>query len=409
MSTYAYMRRSSAPNTDTRTVSFEMQESAVRELASRHGDAITIVLSDWARSGGTTNRSGYQELLAAIDAGTVTTIYGYSLSRLSRSLIDFADLLERCRKHKVRIRLVKDGDIDWNTASGRGYASMVAVFAQMERELAQERIQSAVDARRERGDHLGQAPYGWQVVDGQLVRRTDEDPAVILEAFREAGSFGGACKLLNARKVPTRRAGTSWNHGTVADIIRQQYPKEAPLSAGRPRAKSRTGTMFGGLLRCACGSTLTPRRFAGVTTYYCARSYRVPGHGKTTIREAAIMPWVQAEAARFQAPGDVVEMIAADEGRRRALDSKRGRIIDLMTDGTITKPEGLRRLATVDDSLEALRATTALVDLPQAIDWTWEPDHVNGVLRALWTHVQLDAQLRPVSAEWTVPEWREPT
>jgi DNA invertase Pin-like site-specific DNA recombinase len=406
MTTYVYMRRSSAPNADTRTVSFEMQEAAVRELAERHGDTIDAILSDWAKSGGTAKRSGYQELLAAIDAGTVTTVYGYSLSRLSRSLIDFADLLERCRKHKVRLRLVKEGDIDWDTASGRGFASMVAVFAQMERELAQERTQSAVDARRERGDHLGQAPYGWQVVDGQLARRTDEDPDAILAAFREAGSFGGACKLLNARKVSTRRAGTSWNHGTVADIIRQQYPKEAPVSAGRPRAKSRTGTMLGGLLRCACGSTLTPRHFDGITTYYCARSYRVPGHGKTTIREAGIMPWLQAEAARFRAPGDVVETLAADEAKRHALDAKRSRIIDLITDGTITKPEGLRRLATVDDALEALRATTALVDLPQTIDWTWEPDQVNAVLRALWAHVQLDEQLRPVRAEWTVPEWR---
>ena len=410
MAAIAYLRRSSAPNADTRSVSFEMQQAAIAERAAREGDTITETLTDWAKSGGTDRRPGYQELLKRIAGGGVRRVYAYSLSRLSRSMIDYAALVELCRKHDVSVLFTRDNDLDLRTASSRGYAGMVAVFAQMEREIAQERVQSAVSARRDRGDHMGQAPYGFRVVEGRLERRDDEDPGAVLAAFRDAGSFGGAARLLNERKIPTRRCTpradgtvTSWNHGTVADIIRQQFPAEAPLATARARAKTRTGSLLAGLLRCTCGSTLTPRRFQGITTYYCARSYRVPGHGKTTVREVELMPWVRDEAARFRIPGDQLETMLADEAERASLSEKRERIIDLMTDATITKAEGQRRLATVESQMAALDRRRVMVDIPQEVDWSWPPDTVNAFLRAIWNHVELGDGLRPLWADWGVP------
>src|SRR3990172_4527703 len=132
----AYIRKSSAPSKHTRTVSFEVQEQAVRDLAARHGDELAAVLTDWGRSGGSTKRPDYQRLLVMVDAGEVATIYSYSLSRLSRSLLDFADLLDRCRARKVTIRLATEGTIDDSSPAGRAFASMAAIFAQFERELA---------------------------------------------------------------------------------------------------------------------------------------------------------------------------------------------------------------------------------------------------------------------------------
>jgi hypothetical protein len=43
-----------------------------------------------------------------------------------------------------------------------------------------------------------------------------------------------------------------------------------------------------------------------------------------------------------------------------------------------------------------------------AIDWSWPAERINGVLRAMWEHVELDDRMRPVRAEWLVPEWRAP-
>ena len=412
MDAIAYLRRSSAPNAGTRTVSFEMQEAAVRDLAARNGDVIDSLVTDWAKSGGDSKRPGYRQLLAAIDAGSVKTIYSFSLSRLSRSLLDFVDLLDRCRQHGVRVRLVQEGDIDWRSATGRAFAGMAAVFAQMERELAAERIQSAVDARRARGDHLGQAPYGLRVVDGKLVRRDDEDPSIVLETFREAGSFGRTARLLNERGVPTRRNGTGWNHGTVADIIRRQYPHEAPKALTRARAKPRSDRLLAGLLTCPCGAILTPRSFRGVLTYYCSRSYRVPGHGKTTIPEAAILPLIKEEAARLRAP-DRVELVEASEAALSAIEARRDRLTDALEAGVLERDRYAARMAVLDEEAAAVETQRSIEHLPERIEWGSDlPAAVNAVLRAMWSRVRLGPDLLPRpwpdGFAWRVPQWRAP-
>jgi DNA invertase Pin-like site-specific DNA recombinase len=409
----AYIRRSSTPGRGADPVSFDMQEKAVRDLAAAHGDSIAEILSDFARSGGTTkHRPGYARLLEAIDRGQVATIYSYSLSRLSRSLLDFADLLERCRAHSVRIRFVTEGEIDYSTATGRAYANMAATFAQMERELATERNASAVAARIARGDYVGQAPYGKRIAGGSLIPRKDEKAAVVVAAFREAGSFGGAAKLLNARGVPTRHGGT-WRHGVVADLLRREAPRDlaVPLAHHRARARPVQDAIFAGLLRCACGSTLTPRREAGalaVRGYYCHASSRLPEHGKMYVAEGPVLEWAKREVARLQVPYDVLEMDEQVSDRRKSLEARRRRIVSAFLDGVLDRAERDRQLATVDAKLTHEASATVLAAIPRTIDWTVPPVVLNGLLRALWEAVELDADMQPVRAIWRVPEWRKP-
>lgn len=405
----AYIRKSSAPSKHTRTVSFEVQEQATRDLAARHGDTLSAVLTDWGRSGGSTKRPDYQRLLAMVAAGELTTIYSYSLSRLSRSVRDFADLLDLCQRQDVRIRLVQEGDVDHRTATGRLFVGMVAQFAQFERELAAERNQATVAERRDRGDILGQAPYGFRIVAGKLEPRKDERPDLVFDAFRKAGSFAGAAKLLNQWKVPTRRDGTQWIHGVVADIIRAQAPADIrPPLQKRRGAAPLAGAMFAGLLRCQCGATLTPRKDAevpsGVSGYYCSRSTRTPDHGKMHTSEAAILGWARDEAARFRVPAD--QVVLAEKADRRLIDleAKRNRIVESYIDELIDKAERDRRLAALDTERDQLATISGTVDVPPSIDWSrWAPRDINRVLSSLWVRVDLDSDLRPTRAEWRVP------
>ncbi|HVA86807.1 MAG TPA: hypothetical protein VNF73_10895, partial [Candidatus Saccharimonadales bacterium] len=71
------------------------------------------------------------------------------------------------------------------------------------------------------------------------------------------------------------------------------------------------------------------------------------------------------------------------------------------------KAERDRKLEAIGDELERLDATSRLVVVP-AIDWSWEPAAINGVLRAILEHVELGPDLRPMKALWTVAEWRAP-
>lgn len=410
MDAIAYLRKSSAPSKHTRTVSFEIQEEEVRALASRNGDTLTKIMSDWGRSGGSTKRPDYQDLLAKVDAGEVSVIYSFSLSRLSRSLIDFADLLERCKRHGVKIRLVQEGEIDWSSATGRAFANMAMVFAQFERELASERNTAAVAERRSRGDHLGQAPYGWTVVGGKLVRRRDEDPERIVAAFREAASFAGAATLLNEWGVPTRRQGTKWNHSVVSDILRQQGPADlkVAITRKRPKAAALAGAYFAGLLRCPCGGTLTPRKDdgapSGVSGYYCSRAYR-ERHPKMHVSERVILEWAKDEAGHLRVPYDQVALAKKADRELERVERRRTMVLDTYFEEKMSKADRDARLSALDKERDRLlaRSTTAIIP---AVPWNKTPQVVNGVLRALWDHIELDVQLRPVGADWLVKEWR---
>jgi hypothetical protein len=123
------------------------------------------------------------------------------------------------------------------------------------------------------------------------------------------------------------------------------------------------------------------------------------------VAEPKLLAWIMAEASRLAIPADVV-LTEDTDGTGQALRGKRARILDNYVDGLFDKAERDRRLTEVDDELESLDRLARALDVPRVVDWSWEPAEVNGVLRALWTHVQLDAALRPVAAEWAVPEWR---
>lgn len=397
--------------------SFEMQEAAVRSLAERHGDTITEVLSDFAKSGGSTRgRPGYARLLEAVDHGEAGTIYSYSLSRLSRSLLDFSDLLERCRAHKVRVRLVQEGDIDYSSATGRAFANMAATFAQMERELGAERNSSSMAARIARGDYVGQAPFGTRVARGQLLKREGEDPGAVIAAFREAGSFAGAAILLNARGVPSRHSKDGqprWGHGTVADILRRVAPADlgVPLVAPRARAKAVQDATLAGLLLCHCGATLTPRKERGASAvrgYYCSRSSRTPDHGRMYVAEAALLPWVRDEVARLRIPGDTLEIRAKASERQAELQARRRRIVSAFLDGVIDRADRDDQLHKVDDALTRETAAVTSIDIPSEVDWTKPPAALNAFLRALWSHIELTPDMQPIAASWRRPEWQAP-
>lgn len=397
----AYLRKSHVSS--DRHVSWQIQEAAVRELAGRHGDADSIeIFSDWNRSGReekTHLRADYRRLLDEIAAGRVSVVYGYSLSRLARSLREYAAFAERCRDHGVPIRLAKEGEFDYSTSHGRAIVGVLAVFAQMEAELAQERARDTIAARRARGDRIGNGVYG---------THPGESFDAVRDAFREAGSLQGAAKLLNVRRVPTR-TGRSWCGSSVASVFRHQAPELLParrrsgLKAAAPFALYR-------VLRCACGTILTGSRYRngknpGYTIYRCETARHAPVHARPfSVPEHLVMDWIKVEAARLRTP-ERVQLAEQNAQARGALEARRLRILDLYEAGHIDVADRDRRLASVNAELAKLEGAERLVDVPD-LDWGWPADRINGVLRALWDDVQLDEQMRPVRAEWLVPQWR---
>lgn len=395
----AYLRKSRVTN--DRHLSWELQEGKIRGLADTHGEnGNLLLLSDWNRSGGrgANGRPGYHKLVTMIEAGQVSALYAYSLSRLSRSISDFAALAELCIEHKVPMRLAADQQLDFSSASGRFVINVLVSIAQMERELASERSKDTVAVRRARGDRIGHPFYGGK--DG-------EDVAAVLQAYTDAGSVIGAGRLLNVRGVPTRQ-GRPWSTTTVRDTLHRH---NALPRHKRPGAKNAAPFTLFHLLRCHCGRLMSASRFLNggkypYVVYRCLAGRTTPDHGRLNVSENKLLPWVKAEAARFRIPFEQVEVQERDESRRLDLEARRQRVIDNYEDGLIDKGERDAKLLKIGDELVNLDAADRVLDVPPTIDWSWEPKAVNAVLRAMWEHIELDANMRPTEAVWRVPEWR---
>lgn len=395
MPAIAYLRKSRV--TSDRGVSWEVQEAAVRELAAAHGHTDVLILSDWNRSGtkGADGRPGYRRVLEMIESGEASAVYSYSLSRLSRSLSEFSRLVELATERGVPVRLHVERHLDISTATGRLIVNVLGAMAQMEAEIAQERSKDAIEARRTRGDRVGGIRYG---------ATGSENLEAVVAAFRNAGTYNGAAKLLTAQGIPTRR-GRPWLAPTVRAILMAQAPDIIPPRQKRG-ASAAPRFRLARLLRCPYdGKLMTGQTTSeGTPRYTCVHAYSVEGHGPRNINERKIIEWVKAEAARLHTP-ERVEMMVDQDRQRTGLEVRRGRVQDMYEQGDIDRPEYRRRLAALDDALEALDTERRIVAIPE-IDWSWDSADVNRILRSMWDHVELGPDLMPVSAEWMVPDWR---
>jgi DNA invertase Pin-like site-specific DNA recombinase len=409
----AYLRRSRVDTARPGVLSYEQQLQAVRKLAADHGDDPDklLILEDWGKSGRAerqSSRGAFARLEAMIEAGDVKAVYAYSISRLARSLEVLSRLVKLCERQDVPIRCAHGHSPDVSDSTGRLITSILGAIEQWQAEWNQERMAEATALRRARGDHVGPATYGWRVRAGKLERRPEERVELLIEAYREAGSAHGAARLLTERGVPTRN-GRPWAASSLHGILEREVPDLLPAHPS-PGPKALTVARLAGLLYCPCGARLTARRLrrpGGQFAYECRRSFDDPAHPHPrTVVESQLLPWVQQEAARLQVPADQVLIGEdVDPAPRQSLEARRRRVVDNYEDGLVDKAERDAKLLAIASELERIAATEELVDVPD-LDWTAPTAEVNRVLRAMWSKIELGPDLRPVRAEWLVPEWR---
>lgn len=129
---------------------------------------------DGGFTGANMERPALRRLLADIDAGRVDCVMVYKVDRLSRSLLDFARIMESFERNKVSFVSVTQA---FNTASsmGRLVLNVLLSFAQFEREMISERTRDKIAAARRKGKWSGGMPIlGYTVVNTKLVVVPDE-------------------------------------------------------------------------------------------------------------------------------------------------------------------------------------------------------------------------------------------
>jgi DNA invertase Pin-like site-specific DNA recombinase len=189
-----YTRKSSDEGLDQEFNSIDAQREAGQAyIASQRNEGWIPVADDYddpAYSGGTMERPALKRLLADIEAGKVDIIVVYKIDRLSRSLADFARMVEIFDRHGVSFSAVTQ-QINSATSMGRLVLNVLLSFAQFEREVTGERIRDKIAASKRKGLWMGgRPPLGYDVVQRRLVVNEREAAIVrrIFEGFARVQS-----------------------------------------------------------------------------------------------------------------------------------------------------------------------------------------------------------------------------
>jgi site-specific DNA recombinase len=211
----------------------EVAEAYVKSQAHEGWRLMRDAFDDGGFSGGTLQRPALQRLLDAIGRRAIDVVVVYKVDRLTRSLADFAKLVELFDAQGVSFVSVTQS-FNTTTSMGRLTLNMLLSFAQFEHEVTGERIRDKIAASKKKGIWVGGVvPLGYTIVDHKLHIEPAEAQTVrlIFERYREIGSLTVLLRELDDRGVRTRiRAlasgrvigGVRFTKGPLAHLLKNQ-------------------------------------------------------------------------------------------------------------------------------------------------------------------------------------------
>lgn len=186
----------------------EAQRAKIESECARRGWAILRFEQD-ILSGRSLRRPGVQAALAACESGEADGIVVSALDRLSRSMLDFAGVIERARLGGWNV-VALDLGVDLSTPAGEFMANVMAAMAQWERRIISQRTKDALTALRARGVRLGRPSSTSPEVAGRVRRLRGEGM-----------TYRAICADLEAHSVPTSRGGKRWRPSALSAILKE--------------------------------------------------------------------------------------------------------------------------------------------------------------------------------------------
>lgn len=203
MKVFAYTRVSTAEQGDS-GAGLSAQRAVIHQEASRRGWGPLAWVCDSGYSAKTMKRPGLIGVLNEIGKGDV--LIASKVDRLSRSMLDFATLMQRAQRDGWTL-LALDSPGDLSTPNGEAMASMLMVFSRMERRLIGQRTQDALAVKRKQGVRLGRP----RSMPDDVVRR--------IKAAHAAGdSYSRIARDLTVDGVATSQGGARW-YATVRGVV----------------------------------------------------------------------------------------------------------------------------------------------------------------------------------------------
>lgn len=227
-----YTRKSTSAGLEKDFNSLDAQREAcldyVRSQASRGWIALEEAYDDGGFTGANIERPGFQKLLDHVRQGLIDVVVIYKVDRLSRSLVDFARVMEHFNRHRVAFVSITQ---NFSTADpvGRLTLNMLMSFAEFEREMIADRIRDKVAGARRKGKWTGGiASLGYMPEKGRLVVVESEAPwvAQVFQWYLDGKSALEISHRLNEANVPMRAIQKPrprpWNKDHVLRILRNR-------------------------------------------------------------------------------------------------------------------------------------------------------------------------------------------
>jgi site-specific DNA recombinase len=213
---------------------YEASQAYIRSQAHAGWTLLRGKYEDGGFSGGNTERPALQRLLEDVRAGKIDVIVVYKVDRLTRSLADFAKLVELFDKYNVSFVSVTQ-QFNTTTSMGRLTLNVLLSFAQFEREVTSERIRDKIAASKRKGLWVGgMAPLGYDTKDRRITVNNAEAERVrtIFHSYLRLGSLNllmadlrkqGILTKVRTLKTGETVGGIPFTRGPLAHLLRNRF------------------------------------------------------------------------------------------------------------------------------------------------------------------------------------------
>ena len=234
-----YTRKSTTAGLEQDFNSLDAQREAceqyIRCQAGLGWQLIPEEYSDGGFTGANLERPAFQRLMQDVEAGKIDVVVVYKVDRLSRSLLDFARVMDRFNRAGAAFVSVTQ-NFSTADAIGRLTLNMLMSFAEFEREMIGERTRDKMAASRRKGKWTGGSPpLGYDVVDRKLVVNQSEAALVrrIYQLYLDLRSAVAVAGALNAENRTTKHhvstggrshGARAWEKNSVLHVLRNPIP-----------------------------------------------------------------------------------------------------------------------------------------------------------------------------------------
>ena len=218
MSIYGYIRLNSHRPTP-KDLGLREQARVIRTWSEEHGLEVRKIFRDTESSSASLELPNLKKLISLIEQGKVSVLVVARLDRFTRTIRLHQQLLNLFAEHKLRFISLAEG-LDSKTKSGKKVLAAIAIMALWDAKLIPDRTRDMIVRKRELGERVGHAPFGYTYQKKRLTPLTKElSIAEIIREKRELENFSyhKIAKFLNSQRLPAKRGGR-WYAETIKCI-----------------------------------------------------------------------------------------------------------------------------------------------------------------------------------------------